>query len=131
MARAGGEPRRARRGGQRRRRPVQARATLRRAFADLDHRLATSRYLLGNVLTEADVRLWVTLVRFDVGPNAGRDIVDGLHEYPNLWAYARELYPLPAFRESTDFASFAAPGAGVADWDEAAHRGSTRSTSAA
>jgi putative glutathione S-transferase len=109
----------------------QARTTLRRAFAELDARLATSRYLLGNVLTEADVRLWVTLVRFDAGPNAGRDIVDGLHEYPNLWAYARDLYSLPAFRESTDFTSFTRPGGVVAGWDEPAHRGNDRPSSAA
>ena len=101
----------------------QARSTLRRAFADLDRRLADQRYLLGNVLTEADVRLWVTLVRFDVGPNADRQIVDGLHEYPNLWAYARDLYALPAFRDSTDFATFARPGAIVPDWDAPARRG--------
>jgi putative glutathione S-transferase len=109
----------------------EARGTLRRAFADLDHHLASSRYLLGNVLTEADVRLWVTLVRFDVGPNVRREIVDGLHDYPNLWAYARDLYAVPAFRHSTDFASFSRPGATPADWDEPAHRGADRSTSAA
>jgi putative glutathione S-transferase len=99
-----------------------ARVTLRRAFADLDARLATSRYLLGDALTEADVRLWVTLARFDVGPNARRDIVAGLHDYPNLWAYARELYRIPAFRETTDFSSFAVPGSTLPDWDEPVDR---------
>ncbi len=102
---------------------LDARSTLRRAFADLDRRLAEQRYLLGNVLTEADVRLWVTLVRFDVGPNADRQIVDGLHEYPNLWAYARDLYTIPAFRDSTAFESFVRPAAVVPEWDAPAHRG--------
>lgn len=103
----------------------EARANLRRAFAELDHRLSSARYLLGNVLTEADVRLWVTLVRFDVGPNADRRIVDGLHEYPNLWAYARGLYALAAFRDSTRFASFSRPGAVLPDWDAPTDRGAT------
>ena len=85
----------------------------------LDRRLADQRYLLGNVLTEADVRLWVTLVRFDVGPNADRQIVDGLHEYPNLWAYARDLYAIPAFRDSTDFTTYGT----LAAWSAPAGRG--------
>jgi putative glutathione S-transferase len=102
---------------------LDARGALRRAFADLDRRLAEQRYLLGSVLTEADVRLWVTLVRFDVGPNADRRIVDGLHEYPNLWAYARDLYAIPAFRDSTSFESFVRPAAVVPEWDAPAHRG--------
>ncbi len=62
----------------------------------LDARLATNRYLMGNALTEADWRLFTTLVRFDavyVGHfkcNKQR-IVD----YPNLSGYLRELYQLP------------------------------------
>jgi putative glutathione S-transferase len=91
--------------------------TLLDAFADLDARFAKSRYLLGSELTEADVRLWVTLVRYDVGANAARTINPGLPEYPHLWAYARELYQLPAFHETTKFSSFSRPGATVPDWD--------------
>ncbi|BCJ68622.1 glutathione S-transferase C-terminal domain-containing protein [Polymorphospora rubra] len=101
---------------------VKARAALLDAFAALDSRLATRRYLVGPTVTEADIRLWVTLVRFDVGPNARRSINSGLHVYPHLWAYARDLYTLPAFRDSTDFDSFAAPGAELPDWHEPAHR---------
>ena len=122
MARSGRQPW----GAGRRRRPRRARSTLRRALADLDRRLAEQRYLLGNVLTEADVRLWVTLVRFDVGPNADRQIVDGLHDYPNLWAYARDLYAIPAFRDSTDFESFARAAAVVPEWDAPATAGRSR-----
>ncbi|WP_163507360.1 glutathione S-transferase C-terminal domain-containing protein [Fodinicola acaciae] len=99
-----------------------ARAALLDAFAELDARLAKSRYLLGSRLTEADVRLWVTLVRYDAGPNAERTINPGLPEYPHLWAYARELYQIPAFGRSTDFASFSRPGATVPDWDVVVER---------
>jgi putative glutathione S-transferase len=98
------------------RRPGPARESLLAAFARLDDRLARSRYLVGDAVTEADVRLWVTLVRYDVGPNADRTINPGLHAYPHLWAYARDLYRLPAFRDTTDFAAFTAPGAAVPDW---------------
>lgn len=95
-----------------------ARRTLLEAFAELDQLLATRRFLLGDRITEADIRLWVTLVRFDVGPNADRSIIDGLHVYPNLWAYARDLYTVPAFRDSTDFSTFGKPGAELPDWDQ-------------
>jgi putative glutathione S-transferase len=93
-----------------------ARAALLEAFELLDARLADSRYLLGDALTEADVRLWVTLVRYDAGANAGRTINPGLHVYPYLWAYARDLYTIPAFRDTTDFSSFTRPGARPSDW---------------
>jgi putative glutathione S-transferase len=97
--------------------PGPARQALLAAFAELDDRLAGSRYLLGDEPTEADVRLWVTLVRYDVGANAGRTINPGLHVYPRLWSYARDLYRIPAFRDTTDFASFTRPGAQMPDWD--------------
>ncbi|MFI6761101.1 glutathione S-transferase C-terminal domain-containing protein [Micromonospora sp. NPDC050417] len=95
---------------------ARARTALLDAFARLDERLATRRYLIGSTLTEADVRLWVTLVRYDVGPNAHRAINPGLVEYPHLWAYARSLYTVPAFRDTTDFTTFTLPGAHVPDW---------------
>jgi putative glutathione S-transferase len=93
-----------------------ARKALLDAFEWLDARLTGSRYLLGDALTEADIRLWVTLVRYDAGPNAHRSINPGLHVYPHLWAYARDLYTVPAFRNTTDFASFTRPGAAPSDW---------------
>ncbi|MFC6020802.1 glutathione S-transferase C-terminal domain-containing protein [Plantactinospora solaniradicis] len=101
---------------------VHARRILLDAFAALDERLATRRYLVGSVLTEADVRLWVTLVRYDAGPNARRTINPGLSAYPHLWAYARDLHTLPAFRDTTDFDTFTAPGAEVPDWSAPATR---------
>ncbi|WP_151084027.1 glutathione S-transferase C-terminal domain-containing protein [Nocardioides cynanchi] len=70
----------------------------------LEDRLADRRYLMGEALTEADVRLFTTLARFDV-------IYHGhfkcnrqkLTELPALWGYARDLYALPAFGGNTDF----------------------------
>jgi putative glutathione S-transferase len=68
-------------------------------FATLDaleERLASNRYLLGEQVTEADWRLFPTLVRFDAVYYSHfkcnlRRIVD----YPNLWGYTRDLYQIP------------------------------------
>jgi glutathionyl-hydroquinone reductase len=99
----------------------QARTTLHDAFARLDERLATRRYLLGDRLTEADIRLFVTLVRYDAGA------VDStthrrLDAYPHLWAYARDLYAVPAFRTTTWFPSFSTPSATEQAWRAAPDR---------
>ena len=73
----------------------------------LDARLAGNRYLFGERLTESDVRLWPTLARFDVGYNPMAGISERrLTDFHNLWRYARELYRLPAFRQTTDFSAF-------------------------
>ncbi|SHH08619.1 putative glutathione S-transferase [Jatrophihabitans endophyticus] len=94
-----------------------ARAELLDAFEGLDDLLGRQRYLTGDTVTEADVRLWVTLVRFDAQHNAGGDILpEGLPTFPELWDYARDLYRQPAFAATTDFAAFAAPGARSFDW---------------
>jgi putative glutathione S-transferase len=103
-----------------------ARSELLGAFADLDARLSGSRYLLGDAITEADIRLWVTLVRFDVQANARRTIASGLDAYPALWAYARDLYSQPAFQSTTRFEAFTAPGAARPEWDAPHHRGDPR-----
>ena len=67
----------------------------------LENRLSKQRYLAGDQITEADWRLFTTLVRFDpvyVGHFKCnlRRIVD----YPNLWAYTRELYQQPGVQET-------------------------------
>ncbi|MDF9715180.1 glutathione S-transferase C-terminal domain-containing protein [Nocardioides sp. ChNu-153] len=70
----------------------------------LEERLADRRFLLGDRLTESDVRLFTTLVRFDaVYHGHFKCNRQKLTELPVLWAYARDLYQLPGFGESTDF----------------------------
>jgi glutathionyl-hydroquinone reductase len=81
--------------------------------SELDERLATRRFLFGASITEADVRLWPTLARFDLGYNPLAKISERpLTSYPNLWGYARDLYQRPAFRNTTDFAAFGMFAAG-------------------
>jgi len=71
---------------------------------DLEGRLARQPFLVGDRLTEADVRLYTTLARFDaVYYSHFKCNLRRLVDYPNLWAYARDLYSRPAFRETTDF----------------------------
>jgi putative glutathione S-transferase len=111
------------------------------ALEELDRRLADRRLLFGGRLTEADVRLWPTLARFDTGYNPMAGVSERrLTDFPNLWAYARDLYERPAFRDTTDFASFGGLTRGpkpsflndgpwrikvephLADWDEPSGR---------
>lgn len=70
----------------------------------LEERLSLSRYLLGDNITESDVRLYVTLARFDIayynGFNLNRNRIS---EFPNLWGYVRDLYSQPGFGDTTDF----------------------------
>jgi glutathionyl-hydroquinone reductase len=68
-------------------------------FASLDwleERLSRQRYLAGKQVTEADWRLFTTLIRFDpVYHGHFKCNLRRLVDYPNLWAYARELYQWP------------------------------------
>ncbi len=76
-------------------------------FATLDAieaQLAQTRYLCGARFTEADLRLFPTLARFDVAYHGAfkcnkRRLID----YPNLWAYAREIYQMPGVAETVRF----------------------------
>jgi putative glutathione S-transferase len=70
----------------------------------LESRLSDKRYLMGDAMTEADVRLFTTLVRFD--------LVYHLHfkcnrkriiDYPNLWAYTRDVFQTPGVAETVNF----------------------------
>ncbi|MBB2921363.1 glutathione S-transferase family protein [Cellulomonas cellasea] len=78
-----------------------------RLFARLDQlseRLATQRYLVGDTITEADVRLFTTLARFDaVYHGHFKCNRSRLTEMPVLWAYARDLFQTPGFGDTTDF----------------------------
>jgi putative glutathione S-transferase len=105
---------------------------------ELEERLASRRYLFGDQITEADVRLWVTLARFDsVYITHFKANIRRLADYPNLWAYARDLYQQPAFGPTTDFDHIKrhyytthphlnplriVPAGPVLDWAEPHHR---------
>jgi putative glutathione S-transferase len=110
-----------------------ARDAVRAAFATLERTFTEFRYLLGDRLTLADVRLFVTLVRYDLQANATGRVGPHLPELPNLWAYARDLYQQDAFRSTTRFDSFTSAGtAGVGgldrpDWDEPVERSASAS----
>jgi putative glutathione S-transferase len=70
----------------------------------LTERLQRSRYLVGEAITEADVRLFTTLVRFDaVYHGHFKCNRHKLSELPVLWDYARDLYQTPGFGETVDF----------------------------
>jgi putative glutathione S-transferase len=70
----------------------------------LEQRLSAQRYLFGDSITDSDIRLYVTLARFDIAyyivfkTNRNR-----LIDFPNLWNYAKDLYQTPGFGDSTDF----------------------------
>ncbi|MDE3720394.1 glutathione S-transferase C-terminal domain-containing protein [Nocardiopsis sp. N85] len=71
---------------------------------DLEARLSTRRYLVGESLTLADIRLFTTLVRFDpVYHGHFKCNIAKLTEYPALWAYARDLFQTPGFGDTTHF----------------------------
>jgi len=71
---------------------------------ELEQRLSGQRYLVGDSLTEADVRLFTTLVRFDaVYHGHFKCNRNKLTEMPVLWAYARDLFQTPGFGETVDF----------------------------
>ncbi|WP_298360420.1 glutathione S-transferase family protein [uncultured Litoreibacter sp.] len=70
----------------------------------LEERLNENRYLMGDALTEADWRLFTTLVRFDPVYHLHfkcnrKRIVD----YPNLWGYTRELFQMEGIAETVNF----------------------------
>jgi glutathionyl-hydroquinone reductase len=78
-----------------------------RLFARLDwlsERLSTRRYLVGDQITEADIRLFTTLVRFDaVYHGHFKCNRNKLTELPVLWAYARDLFQTPGFGDTVNF----------------------------
>jgi len=78
-----------------------------RLFARLDwlsERLTTRRYLVGDTITEADIRLFTTLARFDpVYHGHFKCNRSKLTEMPVLWGYARDLFQTPGFGDTIDF----------------------------
>jgi putative glutathione S-transferase len=79
----------------------------RRVFATLDwleERLARQRYLVGDTITEADIRVFTTLVRFDaVYHGHFKTNRNKITEMPVLWAYLRDLFQTPGFGDTVDF----------------------------
>lgn len=71
----------------------------------LEQRLGRSRYLLGETITEADVRLFPTLLRFDpVYVGHFKCNIRRLRDYPHLWGYMLDLYQKPEIRRTVDLA---------------------------
>ncbi|GGH23367.1 glutathione S-transferase family protein [Paenibacillus segetis] len=72
----------------------------------LEERLSSRRYLFGDKITDADVRFYVTLVRFDVAYySVFRTNRNRIVDFPNIWNYAKDLYQTPGFGDTTDFDS--------------------------
>jgi glutathionyl-hydroquinone reductase len=70
----------------------------------LEERLSSRRYLMGDRITEADIRLFTTLVRFDAAYHGHfKCNRNKLTEMPALWGYARDLFQAPGFGETIDF----------------------------
>ena len=75
--------------------------TLFDALDTLESRLVDQRYLLGDMITEADWRLFTTLVRFDaVYVGHFKCNIRRIVDYPNLWGYLRDLYQVPGIAET-------------------------------
>lgn len=77
------------------------------AMDKLDKRLENNRFLFGDYVTDSDIRFFVTLARWDsyyyknLGPQQKRMV-----DHKNIWAYARDLYEIPAFKNNTYFKDF-------------------------
>jgi putative glutathione S-transferase len=82
-------------------------AAVRALFETLDwleERLGRGRYLMGDRLTEADIRLFTTLIRFDaVYYSHFKCNLRHVYEYPNLWGFTRDLYQLPGVAGTVRF----------------------------
>lgn len=73
------------------------------ALDTLEARLADQRYLVGSTITEADWRLFTTLVRFDaVYVGHFKCNIRRIVDYPNLWGYLRDLYQVPGIEETVN-----------------------------
>lgn len=71
----------------------------------LEQILDKHRFLIGEQLTEADIRLWTTLVRFDpVYVTHFKCDKHRISDYPNLYGFLRDIYQMPGVAETVDFA---------------------------
>ncbi len=70
----------------------------------LEDKLSQSRFLCGEALTEADIRLFTTLIRFDsVYQGHFKCNIRRITDYKNLWAYTRDIFQLPGIAGTVDF----------------------------
>jgi putative glutathione S-transferase len=75
------------------------------ALVHIEQRLRRQRYLNGNTLTEADWRLWTTLIRFDsVYHTHFKCNLSTLKEFPNIYHYMIELYQMPGISDTVNMA---------------------------
>ena len=82
----------------------QAYDTLFSRLDELEERLSKQRFLFGDYITDADIRLYATLVRFDAAYySAFKANRNRIIDFPNLWGYLRDLYQTPGFGDTTDF----------------------------
>ncbi len=73
------------------------------ALDSLEVRLGQQRYLTGNALTEADIRLWTTLLRFDpVYHTHFKCDKRRLADYPNLFGFLRDIYQIPGIADTVN-----------------------------
>lgn len=73
-------------------------------LARLEQILGQHRYLTGNQLTEADIRLWTTLVRFDpVYVTHFKCDKHRISDYLNLYGFLRDIYQMPGIAETVNF----------------------------
>jgi len=74
------------------------------ALDKVEEILSKNRYLTGNQITEADIRLFTTLVRFDpVYYGHFKCNKKHVYEYPNMWNFVKELYQIPEIKETVNF----------------------------
>lgn len=79
------------------------------ALDTLEAELAGKRFLLGDFISTPDIELFVSLVRFDT--QYARELGEIKHriiDYPNLWAYLRDLYIIPSFYHTIDWSQLGA-----------------------
>ena len=77
------------------------------ALEKLDKRLETNRFVFGDYITDSDIRIYVSLVKFetdfyvlDLGPEKKR-----IREYKNIWAYIRDLFSIKEFKRYANLPS--------------------------
>ncbi|PLS18638.1 glutathione-dependent reductase [Bacillus sp. M6-12] len=71
---------------------------------ELEHRLSQKRFLFGDYISDSDVRLYATLIRFDAAYySAFKTNRSRIVDFPNLWGYVRDLFQTPGFGDTTDF----------------------------